>query len=208
MEAAEWGPKMLPLILFGPKQEKSSTQHALHALPPSRLFTATCLLGDLFPEEWPPPGRRASNPPPSARAYRVALANAIGDNMQSVESLIAACLAAEPTLLRVGAARMLARAAGLGGGMGAFVVRPILTALESGITSSTPAHDLRKILELLVPLVYRPAIKAALLNTTAASNLVQVLSKFRKTSNVNFLSIAILYTIPYFIFSKYSHPAH
>lgn len=178
MEASEWDPPLLPLILFGPKQAQHSAQHAVHALPPRRLFTATCLLGDLSPEEWPPPGRRASNPPPSARAYRVALANAIDLNMAPVESLIGACLAAEPTLLRAAAARMLARAAGFGGGMGAFVVRPIVAALESGIASSTPAHDLRKILELLVPLVYRPAIKAALLNTNAPTALAQVLSKF------------------------------
>ncbi|KAL4548666.1 hypothetical protein Ndes2526B_g01224 [Nannochloris sp. 'desiccata'] len=171
-----WAPTLLPLILFGSKHAKRCTQHAVPALPPRQIFTAACILGDLSPAEWPPPGtRRHVNPLPSFRAYRTAFAKAIENNVGPFNSLISACVEAEPTLLRAAAARMLARAAGFGGGMGEFILRPIVAALESGAASQTPAHDVRKVLELLVPLVYRPALKAALLDTTGPVTLAHIL---------------------------------
>jgi len=175
-----WEPALLPLILFGSKHAKHCTQHAVPALPPRQLFTAACILGDLSPAEWPPDGtRRRINPPPTFRAYRTAFAKAIENNVGPFNVLISACVEAEPTLLRAAAARMLARAAGFGGGMGEFILKPIVAALESGAASQTPAHDLRKVLELLVPLVYRPALKAALLDTTGPSTLAHILRKQR-----------------------------
>lgn len=47
---------------------------AVASLAPRDLFLAACLLGDLFPSEWPPPGRRAQQTPPSHRGFRKLLA--------------------------------------------------------------------------------------------------------------------------------------
>jgi hypothetical protein len=47
---------------------------AVAAMSPRDLFRAACLLGDVFPSEWPPPGRRSQQPPPSHRKFRKALA--------------------------------------------------------------------------------------------------------------------------------------
>jgi len=176
-----WTPALLPLILFGGKHAKLCTKHAVPALPPRQLFAAVCILGDLSPAEWPPAGtRRPMNPPPSFRAYRIAFAKAIENSSGPFSSLISACVEAEPTLLRAAATRMLARASGFGGGMGEFIQRPLVAALESGAASQTPAHDVRKVLELLVPLVYRPALKAALLDTTGPTTLAHILRKQKK----------------------------
>jgi hypothetical protein len=174
-----WTPELLPLILFGTKHAKRCLKHGVLALPPRQLFTAVCILGDLSPTEWPPAGtRRLFNPPPSFRPYRRTFAMAIEKCSDPFSELISACVNAEPTLLRAAAARMLARAAGFGGGMGEFIIKPILAALQLGTASQTPAHDVRKVLELLVPLVYRPALKAALLDSLAPAILADVLRKF------------------------------
>ena len=103
---------------------------------------------------------------------------AIEDCTGAFLHLVAACIAAEPQQLRAAAARLLARASGLGGGMGAFLVDPLAAALEAATLSATPAHDARLVLELLVPLVYRPALKAALLDSTAPTALARVVGEW------------------------------
>ena len=187
LESPNWSPSLLPLILFGPQQHRfnirmesseSAAGAAVRALPPKQMFAAMCLLGDLAPEEWPPSGRRASNPPPSSRAYRVALTHAIDQHKAPFESLISASVMAASTLFRAASVRLLARAAGCAGGMGAFVIAPIVAALEAGVASVTPSIDLRIVLEVMVPLVYRPALKAAFLDSTAPAVLAQVLRTF------------------------------
>lgn len=73
IEASDWSPPLLKLVLQGPQRAKQQ-KNGVKAVAPRQLFTATCLLGDLMPEEWPLPGRRSDQPPPSARKYRLALA--------------------------------------------------------------------------------------------------------------------------------------
>ncbi len=51
--------------------------------------------------------------------------------------------------------------AGLGGGMGMFLAGPLVEELKGEVASSSPL-DSRRMLELLVPLVYRPAMKVRL----------------------------------------------
>ena len=47
---------------------------------------------------------------------------------------------------------------GLGGGMGMFLAGPLVEELKDEVASASPL-DSRRMLELLVPLVYRPAMK-------------------------------------------------
>lgn len=60
-------------VLFGVKAPGLESG-VVAAMAPRDIFLAACLLGDLFPSEWPPPGRRSSQPPPSHRAFRTKLA--------------------------------------------------------------------------------------------------------------------------------------
>lgn len=69
--------------------------------------------------------------------------------------------------------------AGLGGGMGPFLVEPIVEDLRSVLDSPAPLHGARRLLEVLVPLVYRPAIKSALLGTDVVQLLANVLGEWR-----------------------------
>ncbi len=97
--------------------------------------------------------------------------------------------------------------AGLGGGMGPFLVEPLLEELQTVAESPAPLHDGRRLLEVhihlsasahaglsilmlqvdcaalhflllhqvIVPLVYRPAIKSAMLTVPFTSTLAQLL---------------------------------
>jgi hypothetical protein len=49
--------------------------------------------------------------------------------------------------------------AGLGGGMGPFLMGPLVEELKQTLNPNTPLSDARRVLEVLVPLVYRPALK-------------------------------------------------
>lgn len=48
---------------------------------------------------------------------------------------------------------------GLGGGMGVFLAQPITSALNEALATSAALSEVRRILELIVPLAYRPPIK-------------------------------------------------
>lgn len=61
--------------------------------------------------------------------------------------------------------------------MGPFLIAPIVSGLHAVTSSTSPCDEARPLLELLVPLVYRPAIKAALLETEAASHLSTILGR-------------------------------
>jgi hypothetical protein len=88
------------------------------------------------------------------------------------QRLLGDCLAADPVVLRAAAVRLLARAAGLGGGMGPFVAAPLAEALAA--CAGAP-HEAQRLLELAVPLAYRPALKAALLDTSAPATLGRII---------------------------------
>jgi hypothetical protein len=78
VESPSWGQALLPALLLGgsrgPGGAAAAAAPGAAVLPPRRMLAAACLLGDLFPEEWPAAGRKAAQAPPSSRAYRAALA--------------------------------------------------------------------------------------------------------------------------------------
>ena len=58
--------------------------------------------------------------------------------------------------------------AGLGGGMGAFLAEPLMDELrDCSRSADTSLQDVRKVLEILVPLIYRPAMKVLILHPLA-----------------------------------------
>ena len=60
---------------------------------------------------------------------------------------------------------------GLGGGMGVFLAQPITSALNEALATSAALSEVRRILELIVPLAYRPPIKVDLNDCDAAAAL-------------------------------------
>lgn len=59
--------------------------------------------------------------------------------------------------------------AGLGGGMGMFLAGPLAEELRAAPAAEAPLVAGRRALEVLVPLVYRPAIKVHLTSLHTAS---------------------------------------
>lgn len=53
----------------------------------------------------------------------------------------------------------VSRGAGLGGGMGVFLGGPIVDELKDCVGAADVPASARRVLEVLVPLVYRPAMK-------------------------------------------------
>lgn len=53
--------------------------------------------------------------------------------------------------------------AGLGGPMGLLLAQPITNALKEALATSAALSEVRRILELIVPLAYRPPIKVCTL---------------------------------------------
>lgn len=128
------------------------------------MFASLSLLGDLFLGEWPPPGsartRGVPHPPPSAMRRRAALARSFENSTGVFRGLIASGIAAESRIARALLVRLCARAAGLGGGMGVFLAEPIVDELRSVADAPDDSGDqARRVLEVLVPLMYRPAMK-------------------------------------------------
>ena len=52
--------------------------------------------------------------------------------------------------------------AGLGGGMGIFLAEPITKALNEALTARAALSEVRRVLEIIVPLAYRPPIKVSM----------------------------------------------
>ena len=122
-----------------------------------------------------------------------------------IRRLIAFGVATESRLLRCAVARVCARAAGLSGGMGMFLSQPLLEHLQfilknstatSGATASAAAgvggagstaaagggggvtlSESRRVLEVLVPLSAKPAMKAGLVELKAVSTLSRLLHR-------------------------------
>jgi hypothetical protein len=61
--------------------------------------------------------------------------------------------------------------------MGPFVVRPLVAALRTLPSSEAPLADARRLLESVVPLVYRPALKGALVDADSLASLAAVLGE-------------------------------
>eukprot|EP00198_Chlamydomonas_reinhardtii_P009184 XP_001698521.1 predicted protein [Chlamydomonas reinhardtii] len=159
-------------------REPSST-----ALAPEAAYCLMVLLGDVFPREWPPPASPAAQqqglqpaafPPPSHMARRSALASALESVSPQFLRLLAFAYGSEARMLRCAAVRCVVRGAGLGGGMPGFLVAPLVEALAAivrgagaqpgaaALPGSPPVAltDARRLFDLLVPLAYKPTLKA------------------------------------------------
>lgn len=79
-------------------------------------------------------------------------------------------------MLRAALVRLAARAAGLGGGMGVFLSGPIIAELGAASQAADPLASGRRILEVVVPLCYRPALKAAFLQLECGGALARLLA--------------------------------
>lgn len=80
------------------------------------MFAAACLLGDMFPAEWPAPGQAPRpgkpHPPPSAMPRRAALARSFESSTGAIQRLLAAAVASESRIFRAALVRLCARASG------------------------------------------------------------------------------------------------
>lgn len=131
---------------------------------PQEMLTSACMLADIFPAEWPPPGAagRAAGSchlPPAHMPYRASLACSVEPATAALRRLLAAAAGSEALLFRAALVRLCARGSGLGGGMGAFMVGPLMQELTNAAQPSKDFAEARRCLEVLVPLAYRPAMK-------------------------------------------------
>jgi len=192
-----WTPDLLGAALTAGRAASAQTAPLPEAaaLSPSQPLAVLALLGDLLPPEWPPPGAVRSarpHPPPSRMADRAALARACVPVAEGLSRLVANAAAAEPALVRAALVRAVARAAGLGGGMGVFLMGPLVDTLKTAAAGAaaaaapaTPAPGAvaaahaaaRRALEVVVPLAYRPALKAALLDLGTVDALARLLAR-------------------------------
>lgn len=71
----EWGPDVILTVFKG---ESEVGNRVANNLEPKRMFCISCLLGDIFPTEWPPaknlPDGLKSFPPPTNIKTRATLA--------------------------------------------------------------------------------------------------------------------------------------
>lgn len=140
------------------------------AFSPVSLLSLSLLLGDIFPSEWPRKGYH-NQLSTAEKKYRAALTEEIESCILPFEHFLSCCMSSELDLVRAAAIRFISKGSGLGGGMGAFLIGVVSSHLNGAIKSSSFMHDMRGILELLVPLLYQPALKAAALDSPIPINL-------------------------------------
>ncbi|KAK9829627.1 hypothetical protein WJX72_006957 [[Myrmecia] bisecta] len=192
VESDLWAPDLIPTIFSGGKAASGEAASTV-AQAPNEIFTSLCLLGDLFPGEWPPAGsaRRGQHPPPSHMRYRAALARSFEPSAARFRRMISAAAASDSRIFRAALVRLCARAAGLGGGMGVFLAGPLIEQLKEAIATSAALAEVRRILEILVPLVYRPALKAAFLDLKLAGISARLLSRLVPVLNEGADAVAL-----------------
>ncbi|CAL8468510.1 g8050 [Coccomyxa elongata] len=180
IECGSWTPELMPTI-FASGASTTGDSPLVNAQAPQEMLTSACMLADIFPAEWPPAGAARQGAgchlPPAHMRYRAALARSFEPSATSLRRLLATAVGSEAVLFRGALVRLCARASGLGGGMGAFMVGPLMEELAEAAQPSKPLFDARRCLEVLVPLAYRPAIKAALLDAGCAAALGQLLAR-------------------------------
>ena len=84
-------------------------------------------------------------------------------------------LGSESHIVRCATVRLCTRAAGLGGGMGLFLIEPIMNEASSLIKNSGSASDYYRLAEILSALVPWPALKAAFLDAKLTSSISRLL---------------------------------
>ncbi|KAL0034398.1 hypothetical protein WJX79_000220 [Trebouxia sp. C0005] len=174
----DWQPALLPSVFVGAKAA-AMTRNVDPNQAPGKMYSRICVIGDILPSEWPPVQVRKGvpHPPPTHREYRVALANALMPLKQDFRDMVTTAVASDSRIFRAALVRLVARASGLGGGMGVFLAEPITKALNEALTARAALSELRRVLEIIVPLAYRPPIKAAFLDLKLADILGQLLGR-------------------------------
>jgi len=84
-------------------------------------------------------------------------------------------LGSESHIVRCMVVKLCAKAAGLGGGMGVFLVEPIMKELTSLIKNSGTPSDYYRLVEIVSGLIHWPAIKAAFLDSKLVSSISRLL---------------------------------
>ncbi|GFH15571.1 uncharacterized protein HaLaN_11819, partial [Haematococcus lacustris] len=95
-----------------------------------------------------------------------------------VRRLLSNAALSESRVMRCALVRLVAKAASLGPSMPTFCVQPLLEPLTAAVKPSSGKHSVeavRRVLELLVPLAHKPAVKSGLLELRAAGVAARVL---------------------------------
>eukprot|EP00210_Caulerpa_lentillifera_P003451 g3293.t1 len=170
---ANWTPSVLDLV-FAPTHTVNGSFSK-----PSRIFSNCCLLSDLFQEEWPPlpyiTQQRGFIPPPPKMKTRALLARGLEYHNRAFKYLIEYGLGSESHIVRCMVVKLCSRAAGLGGGMGVFLVEPIMKELTLLIKNNGTPSDYYRLVEIVTGLVHWPAIKAAFLDFKLVSSVSRLL---------------------------------
>jgi len=169
-------PRVIPTALVGAVAAPSKGGCPV-SFSPTAMLCLALLLGDIFPSEWPKP--TSSNIlTPEDKKYRASLTEELESCIVPLEYIISCCASSDLSYIRAATVRFLCKGAGLGGGMGTFLMGIISSQFDEALLPMTFAqvgmYDVRKVLELLVPLLYHPALKSAALDTTIPIALTKV----------------------------------
>ena len=179
-------PNVIPTALQGSVAAPSDNGGTV-AYSPATLFTVSVLLGDIFPIEWPSIGTKNHLSTPQKK-YRAALTEELEGCIVQFEHYISLCLICESSYVKENMIRFLSKGSGLGGGMGSFLMGILYKYLNLSLSSASSLYDSRKLLEILVPLLYQPALKAAALDSLVPLTLAKqieniVLQSFSNDTN-------------------------
>ena len=186
IDSPRMSPQVIPTALSGAISAPLENGCTV-SFSPAGLLSISVLLGDVFPSEWPKPGYR-NHLLSEEKRYRAALTEEIEGCIASFEHFVSCCIQSETVYLQSSAIRFLSKGAGLGGGMGSFLMGIVSSRFNDIISMPVLAayvlYDMRRILEIMVPLLYQPAIKAAALDTLIPLNLANLVEKMiQQTSN-------------------------
>jgi hypothetical protein len=179
-------PNVIPTALHG-SVAAPSENGATVAYSPAALFTISVLLGDIFPMEWPSIGTK-NHLSTAQKKYRAALTEELEGCIVQFEHYIYLCLICESSYVKENTIRFLSKGSGLGGGMGTFLIGILNKHINLSFSSASMLYDSRKLLEILVPLLYQPALKAAALDSPIPLTLAKhieniVLQSFSNDTN-------------------------
>ena len=177
-------PRVIPTALVGAVAAPSKSGCSV-SFSPTAMLCLALLLGDIFPSEWPK-NTSMNELAPEDKKYRASLTEELESCIVPLEYMISCCASSDLSYIRSATVRFLCKGAGLGGGMGTFLMGIISTQLDEALLPMTCAqvgmYDARKVLELLVPLLYQPALKAAALDTTIPQTIAKMVETIMNQS--------------------------
>jgi hypothetical protein len=180
-------PGVIPTALAGTVAAPSKSGCTV-SFAPVEMYSLSLLLGDLFPCEWPMTGNN-NHLSPEDKKYRAALTMELESCVVPLEYLISCCASSDLSYVRAATVRLMTKGAGLGGGMGSFLMGIISTQFSEALLPMTCVqvgmYDARKVLEILLPLLYQPALKAATLDSAIPLTLAKLVESTIQQS-INF----------------------